>query len=59
MGLLSWAITALVISIIAGALGFSGVARGAVQIAKALFGIFLVIASILFVLVVLGIGVVV
>ena len=56
MDLLMWAILALVVSLIAGALGFSGVAAGAATIAKVLFGIFLVIAAILFLLVVLGIG---
>lgn len=55
MDLLVWAIAALVISLIAGALGFTGVARGAGTIAKVLFGIFLVIAVILFILVVLGV----
>lgn len=56
MELLWWAIIALVISLIAGALGFSGVARGAATVAKVLFGIFLVIAIIIFILVLLGIG---
>lgn len=53
--MLQWAIIALVVSLIAGALGFTGVARGAAQIAKILFGIFLVIAVILFLLLLLGI----
>lgn len=53
---LQWAIIAFVISLIAGALGFSGVARGAGRIAKILFGIFLVIALILFVLFLLGVS---
>jgi uncharacterized membrane protein YtjA (UPF0391 family) len=53
--MLQWAIIALVISIIAGALGFTGVARGAAQIAKVLFGIFLVVALILFLLLIFGI----
>ncbi len=56
MDLLWWAIIALVVAVIAGALGFSGVARGAGTIAKILFGIFLVIAVLLFIFVVLGIG---
>lgn len=55
MDILTWAIIALVISLVAGALGFTGVARGAGTIAKVLFGIFLVIAVILFILVVLGV----
>jgi uncharacterized membrane protein YtjA (UPF0391 family) len=55
MSLLGWAIVALVVSLIAGGLGFTGVARGAASIAKILFGLFLVIAVILFILVILGI----
>ena len=39
--MLKWAIIFLVISLIAGALGFSGVARGAGTIAKVLFFLFL------------------
>jgi uncharacterized membrane protein YtjA (UPF0391 family) len=56
MDLLTWAIIAFVLSLIAGALGFGGVARGAATVAKVLFGIFLVIALILLVLALLGIG---
>jgi uncharacterized membrane protein YtjA (UPF0391 family) len=56
MDLLWWAVIALVIAVIAGALGFSGVARGAATISRILFGIFLVIAILLFVFVILGIG---
>lgn len=56
MDLLMWAIIALVISLIAGAMGFTGVAAGAATVAKVLFGIFLVLAIVLFVLVLLGIG---
>jgi len=43
VGLLKWALIALLISIIAGAFGYTGLARGAGQIAKLLFFIFLVI----------------
>ena len=57
MDLLWWAIIALVISIIAGALGFGGVATGAATVAKVLFGVFLLLALLLFVLVLLGIGI--
>ncbi|TVQ10936.1 MAG: DUF1328 domain-containing protein [Leptolyngbya sp. DLM2.Bin27] len=57
MDLLTWAIIALVVAVIAGALGFSGVARGAATISRLLFGVFLVIALILFVMVVLGVGI--
>jgi uncharacterized membrane protein YtjA (UPF0391 family) len=56
--LLSWAIIALVISLVAGALGFSGVARGAGTAAKWLFGAFLVIAGILFLLFILGVSII-
>ena len=56
MDLLMWAVIALIVSVVAGALGFSGVAKGAGMIAKVLFGIFLIIALILFVMIVLGVG---
>ncbi|HSM55212.1 MAG TPA: DUF1328 domain-containing protein [Candidatus Sulfomarinibacteraceae bacterium] len=55
MELLTWAIIALVIALIAGALGFSGVARGAATVSKVLFGIFLVIAAVIFLMVLLGV----
>jgi uncharacterized membrane protein YtjA (UPF0391 family) len=45
--MLKWALIFLVISLVAGALGFTGVARGAGSIAKILFGIFLAIFIIL------------
>jgi len=54
--LLSWAITALLISIVAGLLGFTGIAAGAAVIAKVTFGLFLFIALVLFIMVMLGIG---
>ncbi len=54
--MLKWAIIFLIVSLVAGALGFTGVARGAASIAKLLFVIFLVIALLFFVLVFLGIG---
>ncbi len=56
--MLSWAVIALVVSLIAGALGFTGVAKGAATVAKVLFGLFLAVALILFVLVILGVGIV-
>jgi uncharacterized membrane protein YtjA (UPF0391 family) len=55
MGLLGWAIIALVISIIAAGAGFTGVAAGAATIARVLFGIFLLIAVVLFTMLLLGI----
>lgn len=57
MDLLTWAIIALVVAVIAGALGFTGVSRGAATIAKILFGIFLVIALILFILILTGVSI--
>lgn len=56
MGLLGWAILSLVISFVAGALGFTGVAADAAKIAKFCFILFLVIAVALFLLVMFGIG---
>lgn len=57
MDLLTWAIIALIVAVIAGALGFTGVARGAATVARILFGIFLVVAVILFLMLLLGIGI--
>jgi uncharacterized membrane protein YtjA (UPF0391 family) len=48
--MLKWALIFLVISLVAGALGFTGVASGARSIAKLLFGVFIVIFLILVVL---------
>lgn len=59
MGLLELAIMALVVALIAGALGFTNIAAGATAIAKLLFGVFLFIAILLFLAVLLGIGAVV
>lgn len=56
MGLLELAVVALVIALVAGALGFTGVARGAATVAKWAFGCFLLIALVLFAMVVLGIS---
>ncbi|QDT55361.1 hypothetical protein Pan44_34040 [Caulifigura coniformis] len=58
MELLTFAIIAMVISLVAGGMGFTGLAAGAASAAKLLFGIFLVIALFLFALVLLGVGVV-
>ncbi len=41
--MLRWALVFLVVALIAGALGFTGVAGAAIGIAKALFFIFLVL----------------
>ena len=50
IAMLKWALGFFVISIIAGALGFSGIAAGSARIAKILFGIFIVIFLVLLVL---------
>ena len=42
--MLRWALIFLVISLVAGALGFTGIAAGAGRIARLLFGLFLVLA---------------
>ena len=48
--MLTWAVVALVIALTAGALGFTGIARAAGTVAKVLFGVFLAVAVVLFVL---------
>lgn len=48
--MIKWAIIFAVIALIAGALGFGGIAGGAMGIAKFLFIAFLVIAAVLFLL---------
>ena len=54
--MLTWAIIFLVIAVVAAALGFGGVAQGAATIAKVLFGIFLVVALVLFLMALLGVN---
>lgn len=44
--MLKWAVIFLVVSLIAGALGFTGIAAGAGRIARILFGLFLLLAVI-------------
>jgi uncharacterized membrane protein YtjA (UPF0391 family) len=56
--MLKWALIFLVISLVAGALGFTGVARSAAGIAKILFALFLVLAAIFIVLIFAGISLV-
>lgn len=51
MGLLKWALICLVLAAVAALFGFGGIAEGFTDIAKVLFGVFLLI---LLVLVVLG-----
>ncbi|RZL89743.1 MAG: DUF1328 domain-containing protein [Variovorax sp.] len=54
--MLKYAIIFAVISLIAGAFGFGGVAAGAAGIAKVLFGLFLLLAVVFLVLAALGVG---
>lgn len=42
--MLRWALIFFIISLVAGALGFTGIAAGAGRIARILFGLFLAIA---------------
>jgi uncharacterized membrane protein YtjA (UPF0391 family) len=53
--MLELAIGLLIIALVAGALGFTGIARGAASIAKFIFVAFLVVAGLIFVLGLLGI----
>ena len=55
--MLKWALIFFVVSIVAGALGFSGIAQGAAAIAKLLFGLFLILAILFLILVLTGINV--
>ena len=50
MTLLKWAAIAFVISLVAGALGFTGIASGASSIARILFGLFLLLAIVIVVI---------
>jgi len=52
--MLKWALIFLVVSLIAGALGFTGVATGAARISKILFGVFLAIFLVLLVMALLA-----
>ena len=54
--MLKYAIVFAIISLIAGALGFGGIAAGTAGIAKVLFGIFLILTVIFVVLAALGVG---
>lgn len=48
--MLKWAVIFAVIGIVAGVLGFGGVAGGAFAIAKTLFWVFVILALLLFIL---------
>lgn len=54
--MLKYAIIFALISLVAGGLGFGGVAAGSAGIAKILFGLFLILAVIFIVLAALGVG---
>lgn len=56
MDILGFAILALIVSLVAGGMGFTGVAAGAATLSRVLFGIFLLIAAALFILFALGIS---
>lgn len=55
MSLLRWAIIFLIISLVAGALGFTGISSGAATISKILFAIFGIL-FLIFVLLALALG---
>jgi len=50
MTLLTWALIAVAVAVVAAVLGFGGIARGAASIARLLFGIFLVVAVVLLII---------
>ena len=54
--MLKYAIVFAIISLIAGARGFGGIAAGFAGIAKILFGLFLILAVVFIVLAALGVG---
>jgi len=54
MGLLKWALIALVISVLAGAFGYTKLEHGAAKVAKLLFFIFLLIFILILLAAVLG-----
>jgi uncharacterized membrane protein YtjA (UPF0391 family) len=56
--MLKWALIFLLISIVAGAFGYTGIAAGAAGIAKILFALFLILAVLFFILLFAGISVV-
>ena len=54
--MIKYAIIFALISLVTGALGYSGVAAGFAGLAKVLFGLFLILAVIFIVLAALGVG---
>jgi uncharacterized membrane protein YtjA (UPF0391 family) len=47
--MLDWAVTFLVIAIIAALLGFTGIVGSAIEIAKVLFFVFLILSMVMFI----------
>ena len=56
--MLKYAIIFALVSLVAGALGFGGIAAGFAGMAKILFGLFLILALLFLLLAALGVGVV-
>ena len=54
--MLKYAIIFAVVSLVAGAMGFGGIATGSAGIAKILFGLFLILTVVFIVLAALGVG---
>lgn len=54
--MLKYAIIFALMSLVAGALGFGGIAAGSAGIAKILFGLFLVLTVVFILLAALGVG---
>jgi uncharacterized membrane protein YtjA (UPF0391 family) len=55
MSLALWSAIAFLVSVVCGALGFSGRCRRAADLAKVLFAIFLILSALLLVLAILGV----
>jgi uncharacterized membrane protein YtjA (UPF0391 family) len=55
--MLMWAVLALAIAILSGALGYTGVVQSIAGLARVLFAIFLLIATLLFVLLMAGVDI--
>jgi|1185.fasta_scaffold1976287_1 uncharacterized membrane protein YtjA (UPF0391 family) len=54
--MLGLAFVSLIVALVAGALGLTGVARGAAMIAKVIFGLFFFLALLLFILFFTGVN---
>jgi uncharacterized membrane protein YtjA (UPF0391 family) len=57
MDLLQWALIAFGIAIVAGLLGFTGMAQGAASVGRILVGLFLLVAVVFLVLALLGVSI--